>query len=230
MSTSPGTTRRALAVATVLGSLLLGACTAPAESETVAAPRIIQPGAPGEPNREITAEEAAELTALPDPLEEDLQFMVDMYPHHTQALAMTALVADRTASEQIPLFAERMDISQVEELRQIEDWLADQGVQEIPTMAPGMMAMHDMDMPGMLTPEELAELEAADGEDFDRLFLESMTRHHLGAIQMVEDLMAVEGSAADPRLWEFANHVLSDQSIELDRMQGMLAEMDAAGS
>ncbi|AXV08605.1 putative secreted protein [Euzebya pacifica] len=223
----PSMPPRGMAAALTLVALLAGGCTGAAEEEAAAAPRIIQPGAPGEPNREITAAEAAELTELPPPTLADLQFMVDMHPHHTQALGMTALVEERTASEQIPLFAERMDISQVEEIRQIEDWLASHGVEEVPTMAPGMMAMHDLDMPGMLTPEEFAALEAADGEAFDRLFLESMTRHHLGAIQMVEELLAVEGNATDPRLWEFAQHVLSDQSIEIDRMQGMLAEMDA---
>lgn len=215
-----------MVVAIPLVALLLGGCTA-AEDEAVAAPRIIQPGAPGEPSREITPGDGVAPTEVPPPTAADLQFMVDMHPHHTQALAMTALVDARTASEQIPLFAERMDISQEDEIRQIEDWLASHGVEEVPVMPPGMMAMHGMDMPGMLTPEEFAMLEAADGEAFDRLFLESMTRHHLGAIQMVEDLLADEDNALDPRLWDFVQHVLSDQSIEIDRMQAMLAELDS---
>jgi uncharacterized protein (DUF305 family) len=85
-------------------------------------------------------------------------------------------------------------------------------------------------MPGMLTEEELAELEAADGEEFDRLFLEAMVRHHLGALQMVDDLYAADGGM-EPEISRFAQHVYADQGIELSRMYDMLAAIEAgAGS
>ena len=74
------------------------------------------------------------------------------------------------------------------------------------------------DMPGMLTPAELEAMEAATGERFVQLFLIGMTKHHQGALQMVSDLLAVEGAAADPRLSRFAYDVDADQRIELDRM------------
>jgi uncharacterized protein (DUF305 family) len=92
------------------------------------------------------------------------------------------------------------------------------------------MAGMEMDgelMPGMLTEEELLELEAASGEEFDRLFLEAMIRHHLGAMQMVEELYAQDGGQ-EPEISRLANHIYSDQSIEISRAEGMLAEMDEA--
>ena len=69
----------------------------------------------------------------------------------------------------------------------------------------------------------LDALSAAEGERFVQLFLIGMTKHHQGALQMVGDLLATEGAATDPRLYQFASDVDSDQRIELDRM-GRIAE------
>jgi uncharacterized protein (DUF305 family) len=80
-------------------------------------------------------------------------------------------------------------------------------------------------MPGMLTEEELLELEAADGERFDRLFLGSMIRHHEGALEMVDQLHAA-GGGEEPEIARFAIHVQADQSIELGRMHELLATLD----
>ena len=82
---------------------------------------------------------------------------------------------------------------------------------------------HDMLMPGMLTDEQLAELDKARGETFDRLFLNAMIRHHQGAITMVEQLFASYGAAQDDVIFRFASDVVADQSTEIERMQKMLA-------
>ncbi len=78
------------------------------------------------------------------------------------------------------------------------------------------------DMPGMLTPAQLQELQEAQGDDFDRLFLESMIFHHEGALTMVADLFASPASAQGGDIFEFASHVDSDQRIEIARMTRML--------
>ena len=78
-------------------------------------------------------------------------------------------------------------------------------------------------MPGLLTEDEMAELEAADGEEFDVLFLTFMIKHHQGAIQMVQDLYAA-GGGQEVEIDTFAKHVEADQNIEISRMQQMLAE------
>ena len=81
---------------------------------------------------------------------------------------------------------------------------------------------HDMLMPGMLTDEEMAELDKARGAEFDRLFLNGMIKHHQGAIDMVNDLFKAYGAAQDDTIYKFASDVFADQSIEIGVMQRML--------
>jgi uncharacterized protein (DUF305 family) len=221
---------RSLVAALAGATLLLAGCSGGAdEGAETAGARIVQPGAPGEPSREVSAEELAALDLEVAHTDADAAFMQGMIPHHAQALRMTRLVPSRTGREDVPLFAERMDLSQEDEIDLMRRWLEDRG-EEVPSL----LAEHEHDdpdgelMPGMLTEDELAELEAASGEEFDRLFLESMIRHHLGAIAMVEELYA-EGGGAEPEIARFADHVVSDQQIEIARAQQMLAEIDGEG-
>jgi uncharacterized protein (DUF305 family) len=81
---------------------------------------------------------------------------------------------------------------------------------------------HDMLMPGMLNDEEMAALDKARGPEFDRLFLIGMIKHHQGAITMVNDLFAANGSMQDDDVYKFASDVFADQSTEIERMQQML--------
>jgi uncharacterized protein (DUF305 family) len=218
-------------------AVLLAACsTATADDldEVADGPRVIQPGAPGEPSRELTPGEVAALDLEIAHTPADVAFMQGMIGHHVQALRMTRLVPDRTQREDIPLFAARMDLSQEDEIALMQRWLEERDEQ-----VPSLLAGHEHDgydggadadadlMPGMLTEAELAELEAATGEEFDRLFLESMIRHHLGALQMVDELYAA-GGGEELEIARFARHVYADQDIELGRMYAMLAELDAA--
>jgi uncharacterized protein (DUF305 family) len=236
------------ALACLLTAALLTACTADADDVVVdeaavdetadaetadAGPRIIQPGAPGEPSRVLTEDELAELDlGAPEHTDADVAFMQMMIPHHAQALEMTRLVPDRTDREDLPLFVERMDISQEDEIALIVRWLEARD-EEVPDLGE---AHHDgdhsehsdpgMTMPGMLTDEQMAELEAASGEEFDRLFLLRMREHHLGALQMVEELFATDGAGAEPEIFQFASHVDSDQRIEISRIESMLADIE----
>jgi uncharacterized protein (DUF305 family) len=220
-----------------VGALLLG-CSGAADAEdeeaqaaSPEAPRIIQPGAPGEESRELDPSEleAIDFSAYTDA---DVEFMQGMIPHHVQALRMTSMVPSRTAREDVPLFAERMDISQEDEITLMRDWLEERD-EEVPSLladhdhGDGLDAMGEHDgelMPGMLTEEEMAALEAADGEEFDRLFIESMMLHHMGALQMVQDLFDSDGGQ-EPEIAQFANHVYSDQEIEILRMIDMLEDL-----
>jgi uncharacterized protein (DUF305 family) len=184
----------------------------------------LQAGAPGEPGVVLTEAPAEELVLGSPFVEADVAFMRDMQVHHEQALAMTAMVEARTEREDLRLFTQRMDISQTGELEQLERLLAEheQAVERTGEHG-GAHSGHSgdgdhSDMPGMLTDAELAALEAASGDDFVRLFLQAMTKHHDGALAMVAEVLATEGALADQRLYEFAQHVDSDQRIELDRM------------
>ena len=183
---------------------------------------IVQPGAPGEPSRTITAAEASDLAGIRF-TEADVRFMQGMIPHHAQALEMTALVDARTADETMRRLAQRIELSQEDEIEMMQEWLRSRG-QDVPGVdahhAPGWEPM-----PGMLTPEEMDRLAAAEGVAFDRLFLELMIKHHQGAVTMVGNLLDQPGAAQDSQLFAFASDVTSDQAAEIDRMDAMLAAL-----
>ena len=187
-----------------------------------AGPPIIQPGAPGEPSRVISAERAADLSGVGH-TPADVEFMQGMIHHHAQALDMTALVAERTGREDMKLVALRIQLSQEDEIGMMQTWLQAVG-EAVPTAhdhhQPGTPLM-----PGMLTPEEMGRLAAATGADFDRLFLESMIRHHEGALIMVDDLFATPGAGQESNIFAFASEVVADQRAEMDRMSAMLNAM-----
>jgi uncharacterized protein (DUF305 family) len=86
--------------------------------------------------------------------------------------------------------------------------------------------MHMMNMPGMLTAEQMGQLAAATGAQFDRLFLEDMIRHHEGALTMVRQLFATPGAGQEGELFRLASDVEADQRAEIARMRAMLAAMD----
>ena len=185
-------------------------------------PPIVQPGAPGNPSRLITAEQASDLAAI-SYTDGDVKFMQGMISHHAQALEMTMLLEDRTQRDVMRQLAQRIDISQEDEIEMMQDWLRGRDL-----TAPERDTHHRQGftaMPGMLTDEEMTQLEAVSGMAFDRLFLELMIKHHRGAITMVENLLDQPGAAQDPQLYAFTSDVTSDQRVEIDRMDGMLAEL-----
>lgn len=189
---------------------------------------VVQLGAPGEPNRTMDPAEQLEITTVPH-TDDDIAFARDMLQHHAQALVMTALVDERTDTRDVQLLAKRMRDGQEGEIDQLEQWLISQGetVNDL-TQAHGGHS-DPASMPGMLTAQELERLEAARGEEFDRLFLELMTRHHEGALVMVSELYA-SGGGQEPEIGQIAQHIDSDQRVEIARMAGMLAAMGASTS
>ncbi len=199
----------------VFGALLLAA-TAFAAAQSP----IVKPGAPGEPAQELTAEEAIGI-AVSGHSPDDIRFMRDMIPHHQQAVEMAELVADRTNRPELADAAGRIELSQRDEIEFMETWLKDRG-EPAPDPA-DHAAMHtDQRMAGMATPEQMADLAAASGTDFDRLFLKLMITHHEGAVTMVEELLEQPGSAYDPVLFEFTTDITNDQSAEIERMHALL--------
>ncbi len=184
-------------------------------------PRIVQPGAPGEDARELTPEEIEDLEPIAH-TPADVQFMQYMILHHRQALRMTALVPERTNRKDLPLLAERIDISQQDEIDRMVEWLEKR---EAAVPPPGGEEAHAGHLPGMLTEQDFERLEAAQGRRFDRLFLRSMIRHHEGALRMVTDLQASPGAGQEAEISVFAGHVVADQSIEINRMNLLLQEL-----
>ena len=184
-------------------------------------PPIVQPGAPGSPSKVITADQ---VDALPQPgfNPADVQFMQGMIGHHAQALEMTSLLSTRSTDPDMKKLAHRIELSQADEIKMMKEWL--QGRRQ---PLPDEHAHHGNGaklMPGMLTADEMKRLAAVSGAEFDRMFLEYMIKHHLGALTMVKELFATPGAGQESEIFAFASDVDADQRMEIDRMGAMLKE------
>jgi uncharacterized protein (DUF305 family) len=146
----------------------------------------------------------------------DVRFIQNMIGHHAQAIRMTEMAASRGASPRLLELARKIDISQRDEIALMEQWLT-----ERKQPLPGAAHQHSM-MPGMLNADQLAQLDAARGPVFDRLFLEFMIRHHQGALQMVEELFETPRAGEDSDIFRFATDVDADQRDEIFVMERLL--------
>jgi len=162
----------------------------------------------------------------------DVHFMTGMIGHHGQALVMSAMAPTHGASPSIQTLAARIINAQNDEIAWMERWLRDRG-QPVPqlhiqgTTLRVHGAEHAMHMPGMLTDEQLQELDAARGAEFDRLFLTYMIQHHQGAVTMVHDLFGTDGAAQGAATFKLASDIQVDQSTEIARMKLMLDSLPA---
>ncbi|MEO7858340.1 MAG: DUF305 domain-containing protein [Gemmatimonadaceae bacterium] len=160
----------------------------------------------------------------------DVHFMSAMIGHHAQAITMSRLAMTRDASPEVRRLAERIINAQQDEIATMQQWLRDRR-QRVPDAKAGPMKMtmngmeHEMLMPGMLTDEEMAQLDRATGLQFDRRFLSAMMQHHRGAVSMVKDLFGSYGAAQDEVVFKFASDVGVDQATEMARMEKMLATL-----
>ena len=183
---------------------------------------IVQPGAPGQSSRSLSAEEATKLAAA-SYAPADVTFMQHMIVHHSQAVEMAVLVKERTNTEEIVAIAGRIESSQADEIAFMKEWLAERGEPvEDPMMKGHGAHMHHM-MAGMASPEDMTALAAAKGVEFDRQFLTLMIAHHEGAVEMVEELLGQPGTAADPILYRFTGDIENEQTGEIERMDVLLA-------
>jgi uncharacterized protein (DUF305 family) len=161
----------------------------------------------------------------------DVHFMTGMIGHHAQALVMSAMAPTHGASPAVQRLAARIINAQRDEIATMERWLGDRGqpVPEVHIEGTTLMvhgarghAMDHASMPGMLSPAQIAELDAARGAAFDRLFLTYMIQHHGGAVVMVDDLFASDGAAQHADTFKLASDIQVDQRTEIARMQRML--------
>ena len=154
--------------------------------------------------------------------------MTGMIPHHAQAVKIAGWAATHGARADIQTLALRIIVAQQDEIALMRTWLIDQGLAAPPADATHhRMIMdgteHAMLMPGMLTDDELRQLDQSRGSDYDRLFLTFMIRHHEGAITMVNQLFASDGAGQDEVVFRFGSDVYADQTTEIERMQSLLA-------
>lgn len=198
-------------------------------------PDVIVPGSPGEQASTVPADEAAKNAGEPDrsdkPNDADVEYVQMMIPHHRQAIVMTDLVEGRAKNDAVKRIAGRIDAAQDAEITMMTTWLKDFG-QEVPADdegghgdpdehgdhgGHGEHGGHDhADMPGMATPEQLRELRAAKGTEFDRMFLTLMITHHEGALTMAEKELA---NGVEARAITMAQDVMTSQTNEIAHMK-----------
>jgi uncharacterized protein (DUF305 family) len=217
-SSTAGTFAGAVLVLCIAAACRHGAGTPPAQTP--------QPAAT-EADRAAIAKARSDSARYPY-TEADVRFIARMIGHHSQAITMSRLAPTHGASDAVRRLAERIINAQQDEIVIMTQWLRDRG-QPVPDtgamMDHSQHAGHDamMMMPGMLTPEQMQQLDAARGVEFDRLFLTFMIQHHRGAITMVEELIATPGAAQDQSVFKLASDVNVDQTTEVARMTTMLA-------
>ena len=148
----------------------------------------------------------------------DETFVMDMIAHHEQAIAMADLLLDKEGvDERVINLALNIKDAQGPEIETMNRWLDDWG---IVTDDSGMEGMDHSG--GMMSDEDMAALESASGADASRLFLEQMTQHHQGAIDMAQqELDNGENAAA----LELAQTIIDAQTAEIATMQDILATL-----
>jgi uncharacterized protein (DUF305 family) len=213
------------ALPAIAASLVITACGA-ARSSTL--------GTPGpasiNPSGRSPAAVAAADSGRPPYTRDDVDFISGMIGHHAQAVLMAGWAPSHGASSSLQSLAERIVVAQRDEIAFMQRWLRERR-EQVPDAGTEHMMMAGMDMklmPGMLTREQLMELDKARGPDFDRLFLQFMIQHHEGALTMVDKLFAAHGAGQDEDVFKFAVDVHADQTTEINRMSLMLKSVPSS--
>ena len=179
-----------------------------------------------DPTVQTDASDSTATTTTGAPTEEaahndaDVAFAQGMIPHHEQAIEMAKLAFSRGEDDRVKELAAKIEGAQEPEIAIMTGWLNQ-------WEEPLQMEGHGDDMAGesmngMMSEDDMAELEAASGVSFDRAFLEMMIEHHRGAIQMAEAEIA---DGEYPEAVELARTIVSAQSDEIDEMEGILQDI-----
>ncbi|WP_327304101.1 DUF305 domain-containing protein [Streptomyces sp. NBC_01298] len=207
MSTKRSLIRRATAVAAAAtAALVLAACGGNGDDSgsahnghNTASPSASAPAQQGDHNAADTA------------------FAQGMIPHHRQAVEMADLAATRAESAEVKKLADEIKKAQDPEIKTLSGWLTSWGEQ-----VPAEDAGHGgHDMSGMMTDEEMKQLEAASGKAFDTAFLTMMVKHHEGAVTMAKTEQA-DGAYQPAK--DMAGQIITSQSAEIDRMNTLLGK------
>ncbi|WFE27003.1 DUF305 domain-containing protein [Solwaraspora sp. WMMD791] len=151
----------------------------------------------------------------------DISFAQGMIPHHQQAVEMAEVASSRAGDPQVKALAADIAAAQGPEIETMTTWLTEWGA-PLPTEDPdphGGAHGEAHDMPGMMTGQEMAALADAEGDQFDRMFLEMMIRHHEGAVEMA----AIEQQQGrHPAAKALAEKIHADQTSEIALMRDLL--------
>jgi uncharacterized protein (DUF305 family) len=139
---------------------------------------------------------------------DEIMFAQMMIPHHEQAVIMSELALSNTTTPEIVALATAIRDAQAPEIIQMQSWIDGKSESH----------MHDMEMGGMLTDAELAELASLKGAAFDQKFLTAMIAHHEGALDMVDMI----NDSSNSEVKTLASNIVTSQSAEIEAMKALL--------
>lgn len=147
----------------------------------------------------------------------DSMFAMMMIPHHEQAIEMSDTILSKSGVDQRVLdLAQQIKAAQAPEIELMQSWLDDWGMPS----SGGMEGMDHGD--GMMSEDDMAALEAAEGAEAARLYLEQMIEHHQGAIEMAQDEL---DDGANPGVLALAQRIITSQTAEIATMQELLTRV-----
>lgn len=159
--------------------------------------------------------------------EQDIAFAQGMIPHHRQAVMMAELADGRSENPDVLALSEEISAAQEPEIETMTTFLQAWDA-EVPAPMAGMEGMETMEtmegmegMEGMMSPEDMAGLEATEGEMFDQMFLQMMIEHHQGAVEMAQMEL---GEGVNPQATELAAEIVESQESEIATMEELLTE------
>lgn len=148
--------------------------------------------------------------------DQDVMFAQMMLPHHEQAVEMSDMFIAKgdTVDSDVLALAETIKDEQGPEIDQLTTWLDDWGQDTSASM--------DHSMDGMMSESDMTALDDAEGAEASRLFLEQMTEHHKGAVDMAQQ--EVDGGE-NPDAVEMAKNIVESQTAQIDQMESLLSSL-----
>lgn len=135
-------------------------------------------------------------------------FIEGMIPHHQEAIDTAKEVLERGgATPEMRALAEEIIIAQEAEIVEMKQWYQDWYGEAYQDTGEYMPMMRD--------------LSQLDGRDLDRVFLEDMVMHHMGAIMMAR---SVQPYVEHDEMINLTRAVIETQSEEIQLMRQMLRE------
>ncbi|PUA80782.1 DUF305 domain-containing protein [Nocardioides currus] len=156
--------------------------------------------------------------------DQDVSFATEMIPHHAQAVQMSEMAVENAANQEVKALAEDISTAQGPEIETMSSWLETWG-EDVPGTGGDMDGMDHggmdgvEDMPGMMSFDEMDELEAASGSAFDEMFLSMMIEHHEGAIEMAQTEQA---DGEYPDAIDLAETIEETQTAEIETMKELI--------
>ncbi|WP_020577214.1 DUF305 domain-containing protein [Actinopolymorpha alba] len=208
----------ALPAGVLAGALLLAGCGGTSGNNSTHDMSTMDSTTSATPTTRPTGDAAGRTSTSSPHNRADVEFATAMIPHHGQAIEMADIALEKATNAEVRRLATAIKAAQAPEIRQLSDWLAGWG-EPVPSASMDMKS-HDMDMgDGMMSAQEMKELDGASGAAFDRLWTELMIKHHEGAVAMARTQLR---QGVSPETKKLAQAVIDGQTKEITTMKALL--------